>query len=180
MSRIGKVPVEIPDGVKVDLKGGVLTVKGGKASLSRSIPEAVTLTLEKDAIVVKPANDGRQGRAMHGLVRTLVNNMVVGVTAGFKKKLEINGVGYKVQSQGDYLLFNLGFSHPILFELPRGIKATVEKGTRITLEGVSKEEVGQTAATIRSFRPPEPYKGKGIRYAGEYVRIKVGKAGAAA
>ena len=177
MSRIGKLPVPIPKGVKIEWKDDLFTVEGPKGRLARGLPPDVVVELKNDTVDVQRKGEGRRARAMHGLARTLINNMVAGVTSGFQKGLEIVGVGYRVEQKGKYLLFSLGYSHPILFELPEGITAAVTQNTRITLSGVDKEVVGQTAATIRGFRPPEPYKGKGIRYAGEEIRTKVGKSG---
>ncbi|MBN1945021.1 MAG: 50S ribosomal protein L6 [Bradymonadales bacterium] len=177
MSRIGKLPIAIPPTVKVGIEAGIISVEGPRGKLSRDVPPEVKISLAQDALVVERLNEGRRARAMHGLARTLVNNMVNGVTKGFTKVLEIVGVGYRVEQKGGFLLFHLGYSHPILYELPLGIKATVEQNTKITLSGSDREVLGQAAATIRAFRPPEPYKGKGIRYAGEAIRSKVGKSG---
>jgi large subunit ribosomal protein L6 len=179
MSRIGKLPVPIPPKVKVAKKGEVLSVEGPRGKLSRALPSGVEVILDQDHVRVERRGDDRRSRSLHGLVRTLINNMVVGVTDGFSRKLEIVGVGYRAERQGDYLWFNLGYSHPILYELPVGVDATVEGTTKLTLTSNDKEALGKAAATIRSLRPPEPYKGKGIRYAGEVVRSKVGKAGVA-
>ena len=174
MSRIGKKPVPIPAGVTVTLKDSVLAVKGPKGELKRSLPEGVKVAVEKTAITVARESDEPPIRARHGLVRALLNNMVEGVTKGFERKLEINGVGYKAEVAGDKLNMSLGFSHPIAFPLPKGITAKVEKNL-LTLGGVDRELLGQTAAKVRSFRPPEPYKGKGVKYAGEYIFRKEGK-----
>jgi large subunit ribosomal protein L6 len=181
MSRIGKLPVTVPPKVKVDFTDGVLSVTGPKGSLSREIPDALELEISGEEIGVKRKDESRRSRSLHGLFRSLVANMVEGVTEGFKKVLVIHGVGYRADTieKGRYLWFTLGHSHPIMYELPEGVAANVEQSTRITLEGVDKELVGQTAATIRAFRPPEPYKGKGIRYENEVIRTKVGKAGVA-
>jgi large subunit ribosomal protein L6 len=178
MSRVGKLPIPIPKGVTVENKDRDVTVKGPKGVLSRTIHPKVIMNIEQDVIKVSPVDESRDARALWGLTRTLINNMVVGVTQGFTKGLEIVGVGYRVELKGQQLVFNLGYSHPIEFDLPKGISASVDKQNKVTLEGIDKELLGQTAATVRSFRKPEPYKGKGIRYAGEVVRRKVGKAGA--
>jgi large subunit ribosomal protein L6 len=178
MSRIGRRPVAIPSGVQVALKDGVLSVKGPKGELKRPLPTLVAVKVDKAAVTVTRENDEPQTRARHGLVRALVNNMVEGVTKGFERKLEINGVGYKAEVAGDKMTLALGYSHPIVYHLPKGISAKVEK-TLVTLTGSDRELLGQTAAKLRSFRPPEPYKGKGIKYLEEYIKRKVGKTGAA-
>jgi large subunit ribosomal protein L6 len=178
MSRIGKKPVEVPSGVQITLKDGTLAVKGPKGELKRAMPSLVQIKVEKSAVTVTRASDAQESRAQHGLVRALVQNMVDGVTKGFDRKLEINGVGYKAEVAGQKLTLALGYSHPIVFELPKGIAAKVEKN-QLTLSGSDRELLGQTAAKVRGFRPPEPYKGKGIKYAEEFIRRKVGKTGAA-
>ena len=178
MSRIGKQPIPLPDGVKVEIKDDKVTVKGPKGVLERPFVPLVMLETDGQSVVVKPTDDSRQARAFHGLFRTLVNNMVVGVSAGFSKQLELVGVGYKAELQGQALNLAVGYSHPVNFPLPQGIEATIDR-QRITLSGIDKEVVGQTAATIRALRPPEPYKGKGIKYSDEIIRRKAGKAGAA-
>jgi len=176
MSRIGKKPIMIPSGVKVALNGSTISVQGGMGTLSRTLNEWVKVNVEADKIVVLPA-DETAGTAMQGLARSLVANMVEGVTKGFAKVLEINGVGYRAELKGSILNLSLGYSHPIEYPLPQGITAEVEKQTKITVKGVDKELVGATAAKIRSFREPEPYKGKGIKYADEKILRKAGKAG---
>jgi large subunit ribosomal protein L6 len=178
MSRVGKRPIELPSGVKVNLRGSEIEVSGGKGTLTRELPPRVKVELSKDVIQVSPADGGREARALHGLARTLINNMVVGVSNGYTRQLEVNGVGYRADVKGNTLHLSLGYSHPIEFNLPKGIEASVDKKNRITLSGIDKELLGLTAAKIRDFRPVEPYKGKGIRYADEVVRRKVGKAGA--
>ncbi len=182
MSRIGKKPVPIPKGVDVRLEGGTVTAKGPKGTLSCDVPPGSTVELSKDELVVQPAGQSRQARASWGLCRSLLNNLVLGVSEGFSKSLMITGTGYRCEQKKidgrDWLQFALGFSHPILFEVPDGVSAETQKSGRIVLQSADKELLGQVAATIRSFRPPEPYKGKGIRYEGEHVRRKVGKAGA--
>ncbi len=178
MSRIGKKPVVVPAGVTVSLKDGNLVVKGAKGELKRTIPTLVTLQVEKTQITVARDGDDGASRARHGLVRALVSNMVEGVTKGFERKLEINGVGYKAEVAGTNLKMALGFSHPIDFPLPKGISAKVDKNI-IVLSGVDRELLGQTAAKVRAFRPPEPYKGKGVKYLEETIKRKVGKTGAA-
>jgi large subunit ribosomal protein L6 len=177
MSRVGKLPIDIPDGVSVDYKMPVLTVKGGKAVLSREIHPKVVLTVEDSTITVRPADDSVESRALWGTMRSLVNNMVVGVSQGFTRVLEVIGIGYRAEAQGDKLVLNLGFSSPVEFPLPPGISAEVDKQNRITLSGADKELLGLTAARIRALRKPEPYKGKGVKYAEETIQRKVGKAG---
>ncbi len=180
MSRIGKLPITVPDKVSVSLKGSAVTIKGPKGTLSRELPPSITVALDKGQVVVSPVDGTREARAFWGLGRSLLANMVQGVTQGFERKLLVEGVGYRVAARGTgWLHLTLGFSHPILYELPDGVTAEVEaKTNRVTLRGMDKEKVGLAAATIRGFRPPEPYKGKGVRYADEIVRRKVGKAGA--
>jgi large subunit ribosomal protein L6 len=178
MSRIGKKPIEVPKGVTVDVKGSAISVKGPKGSLSMELPPHVKVKAEGGGVVVERESEERQMGAYQGLTRALLNNMVLGVTRGFEKKMALEGVGYRVALQGTKLVFNLGYSSPVEFPLPKGIEAEVaEKGVAFTLKGVDKELLGQTAATIRGFRPPEPYKGKGIRYVDEKIRRKAGKAG---
>jgi large subunit ribosomal protein L6 len=179
MSRIGKLPVPVPTGVDVALDASVVTVKGPKGTLSHSVAEPITVAKAEDgALEVKRPNDERRSRALHGLTRTLIANMVTGVTEGYEKKLEIVGVGYRVLSKGPTQLeFQLGYSHSITFDAPDGITFTVETPTKLGVQGIDKQLVGETAANIRKLRKPEPYKGKGVRYAGEQVRRKVGKAG---
>lgn len=176
MSRIGKIPVEIPSGVEVNVNGQDISVKGPKGTLNLSIATPITAKVEGNEVVVTRANDERESRSLHGLTRTLVANMIEGVTKGYAKVLEIQGTGYRVTQKGAGLEFALGFSHPVSVEPPEGITFKVE-GNRITVEGISKEQVGEVAANIRKIRPPEPYKGKGVRYLGENIRRKVGKAG---
>ncbi|MFH1077207.1 MAG: 50S ribosomal protein L6 [Pseudomonadota bacterium] len=178
MSRTGKKPILIPEGTNVLYQDHVITVKGNKGELSRQIHPRVDILFEKNEARIKPLDSSNQARALHGLTRSLVNNMVVGVTKGFERTLEINGVGYRVDIKGDTLTLTLGYSHPILFKLPEGVKATVEKQTVVTLSGIDRELLGVVAAKIRGFRSVEPYKGKGIRYSGERVRRKAGKTGA--
>jgi large subunit ribosomal protein L6 len=178
MSRVGRKPVSIPGGVQVSLKDSIVAVKGPKGELKRSLPEGVQVQVDKTTITVARQSDEPDIRARHGLVRALINNMIEGVTKGFERKLEINGVGYKAEVAGDKLNLALGFSHPIAYQLPKGISAKVEKNL-LTLAGVDRELLGQTAAKVRSFRPPEPYKGKGVKYLEEVIKRKVGKTGAA-
>src|SRR5262249_2083129 len=178
MSRIGKKAVTIPSGVTVTLKEGQIAVKGPKGELKRQIPDLVTGKVEKAEVMVERGGDEPATRARHGLVRALVQNMVDGVTKGFERKLEINGVGYKAEVAGDKLNMTLGFSHPINYQLPKGVTAKVEKNV-VTLTSSDRELLGQTAAKVRSFRPPEPYKGKGVKYIEETIKRKVGKTGAA-
>ena len=175
MSRVGRQPIPVPSGVEIAISGTDIRVKGPKGSLERSIPVPITVRRDGDVLLVERPSDSRSHRSLHGLTRALVANMVVGVTEGFSRQLEIVGVGYRAAVQGDALNLELGFSHPIRYKLPKGIHANVERNVMITLDGIDKETLGETAATIRSFRPPEPYKGKGVRHFGEFVRRKVGK-----
>lgn len=177
MSRIGKLPVEVPKGVKVKYSDSIISVEGPKGSLSRTVMAGVSLDITEAAISVARNDDSNKSRAAHGLTRTLINNMVVGVTKGFERGLEISGVGYRAEAKGDILNLSLGYSHPINFQLPNGITVEVEKMTKLLVKGIDKEIVGQTAAKIRSFRGPEPYKGKGIRYSDETILRKAGKTG---
>jgi large subunit ribosomal protein L6 len=178
MSRIGKMPISVPSGVKIKLDNTLLTVTGGQGTLSRELPPRVRLEMDDKEIRVLPQDESRLSRAYWGLARTLVANMVTGVSTGFTRVMEIVGTGYKVEAKGNALVFNLGYSNPVEFSLPKGIKAEVlDKGTRFELKGFDKEQLGQLAANIRSIRPPDVYKGKGVRYAGEKLRKKMGKAG---
>ena len=178
MSRIGKAPITVPAGVDVKLDGRRISVTGPKGTLERQIPGTITVSQDGDTLTVERPNDENKVKAMHGLTRSLVNNMVIGVTEGFKKNLEIVGVGYRAEAQGpNALRLNLGFSHPVNVNAPEGITFEVPVPTQIVVNGIDKEVVGQVAADIRSIRKPEPYKGKGVRYAGERVLRKAGKAG---
>ncbi|MCI8342493.1 MAG: 50S ribosomal protein L6 [Firmicutes bacterium] len=178
MSRIGKLPVVIPAGVELKLEeGNLLTVKGPKGTLQRKLAEDMNIAIEEGQIVVTRPSDLKRHRALHGLTRTLIFNMVEGVTKGYEKVLEINGVGYRAAKQGKKLTLTLGYSHPVEMTDPEGIETVVEGQNKITVKGIDKEKVGQFAAEIRTKRPPEPYKGKGIKYADEYIRRKVGKTG---
>ena len=178
MSRIGKLPVAVPSGVDVAIDGAHVTVKGPKGTLSHTVAAPIVVEKGDGVLDVKRPDDERQSRALHGLTRTLVNNMVVGVTEGYEKKLEIVGVGYRVMLKSPTQLeFALGFSHPVVINAPEGITFSVESNTKFTVYGIDKQAVGEVAANIRKLRKPEPYKGKGVRYAGERVRRKVGKAG---
>jgi large subunit ribosomal protein L6 len=178
MSRIGKTPVAVPAGVDVTLSAGAITVKGPKGTLSRTLPAQITVTQADGELTFTRPDDERENRALHGLVRSLVNNMVVGVTDGFKKELEIVGVGYRAEAQGpNAIRLALGFSHPVNVKAPDGITFEVPVPTQVVVSGIDKEVVGQVAANIRSIRKPEPYKGKGVRYQGERVLRKAGKAG---
>jgi large subunit ribosomal protein L6 len=180
MSRIGKLPVAVPFGVDVKLAGTVVEVKGPKGELSQPIlANVVDVKLEDGKVIVERRGDAKSHRSAHGLTRTLIANMVEGVSKGFRKSLEIQGVGFRVAKAGEKLNLSLGFSHPVVFEPPAGIALSVEGQNKIHVEGIDKQKVGQVAAEIRGLRPPEPYKGKGIRYAGEIVRKKLGKAGKA-
>jgi large subunit ribosomal protein L6 len=178
MSRIGKLPIEVPSGVDVAIDEQLVTVKGPKGTLSHQVAAPITVERSDGVLEVKRPDDERVSRSLHGLTRTLINNMVVGVTDGYEKRLEIVGVGYRVLSKGPTQLeFQLGYSHSITFNAPEGITFAVEGPTRLGVQGIDKQLVGETAAKIRKLRKPEPYKGKGVRYAGEQVRKKVGKAG---
>lgn len=177
MSRIGKLPIEIPKGVKINFVDSVLTVQGPNGNLSRQIMPCVTLNINETSLEVTRNDEASSSRAAHGLTRTLINNMVTGVTKGFQTDLEINGVGYRAEVKGKELVLSLGFSHPVNFPIPEGIVIEVEKMTKLSVKGFDKEMVGQTAAKIRSFRGPEPYKGKGIKYANETILRKAGKTG---
>ena len=179
MSRIGRAPIEIPSGVKVTVsEDNLVSVKGPKGELSRQINKDMKISIEGDNLTVTRPSDDKEHRSLHGLSRTLINNMVVGVSQGYSKTLEISGVGYRAQKQGSNLNLSLGFSHPVIVEPPKGIAFEVPSATSIIVSGIDKEIVGQIAAEIRAHRGPEPYKGKGIRYAGEHIRRKEGKAGA--
>jgi large subunit ribosomal protein L6 len=178
MSRIGKLPITVPSGVDVSISGRTVTVKGPKGTLSHTVIEPITVERDDDGtVLVKRPDDERKTKAYHGLSRTLVNNLVVGVTNGYEKKLEIHGVGYRVALKGGNLEFALGFSHPVVIEAPEGITFTVESPTRFSVSGIDKQLVGEISANIRKLRKPDPYKGKGVRYAGETIRRKVGKTG---
>lgn len=178
MSRIGKKPIAVPAGVEVKIDGHTVTVKGPKGTLTRTLSDIIDLSMEDGQIICTRPNDEIKSRSLHGLTRTLIHNMVVGVTEGFTKKLEIQGVGYNAQMQGQNLKLALGFSHPVIITPPEGITIKTPSSVVIEVSGADKEKVGQIAAEIRSWREPEPYKGKGIRYSGEYVRRKAGKTGA--
>ncbi len=177
MSRIGKRPIPVPAKVTVVLDGSKVTVTGPKGTLNRVLPEKVKIEQENDIVQVYPVDASRAARQRHGLSRTLVANMVEGVSKGFEKRLEIQGVGYRAQAQGSKLTLNVGYSKPVEMTMPQGIQVAVEKNLELIVSGIDKELVGNTAATIRAVRPPEPYKGKGIRYSGEVVRRKAGKTG---
>ncbi|EOD64326.1 50S ribosomal protein L6 [Amycolatopsis vancoresmycina] len=178
MSRIGKLPVAVPSGVEVTIDGQLIKVKGPKGTLEHTVAEPITVERDEDGtLLVKRPDDERTSKALHGLTRTLVNNLVVGVTAGYEKKMEIHGVGYRVQAKGADLEFALGYSHPVKIEAPEGITFKVETPTRFSVSGIDKQKVGQISAVIRKLRRPDPYKGKGLRYEGEKIRRKVGKTG---
>ena len=177
MSRIGRSPIPVPGGVDVQIDGRKITVRGPKGELSHTVAAPIEIQLENGTITVTRPNDQNTVRALHGLTRALINNMVVGVTDGYRKTLEIVGVGYRVQAKGKDLEFSLGYSHPILVEAPDGITFNVERPTVFSVEGIDKQKVGEIAANIRKLRKPDPYKGKGVRYQGEQIRRKVGKAG---
>lgn len=175
MSRIGKKVIPLPQGVKVAVETPVVKVSGPKGNLTQTINQNVSLTVEKDKIIIHVPEGGKDGKALHGLTRTLIANMIKGVSEGFERVLEINGVGYRAELQGNTLSFSLGFSHPVRFPLPEGIKAEVERQVRIILKGSDRNLLGMTAAKIRNLRPPEPYGGKGIKYAEEVIHRKAGK-----
>ena len=178
MSRIGRMPISIPAGVDVKIEAGnLVTVKGPKGTLTQQLHPAMTITQEGDVIHVTRPNDAKENRALHGLTRSLLHNMVVGVTDGFKKELDVNGVGYRVAKEGKKLVMNLGFSHQVTMEEPEGIAIDVPNPNKIIISGASKQQVGQFAAEVREKRPPEPYKGKGIKYTDEVIRRKEGKTG---
>ena len=178
MSRIGKQPITVPAGVEVVIDGSTVTAQGPKGTLSHILPEPITVQRAEDGtLVVQRPDDERRSKALHGLSRTLVNNMVLGVSQGYEKRMEIHGVGYRVVAKGSDLEFSLGYSHPVPVKAPEGISFTVDSPTRFSVAGIDKQAVGEVAATIRKLRRPDPYKGKGVRYAGEKVRRKVGKTG---
>jgi large subunit ribosomal protein L6 len=177
MSRIGRLPVAIPSGVEINVEGQTVKVKGPKGELAHTVAQPIKVEKSDGEVQVSRPNDERESRSLHGLTRSLINNMVLGVTEGYVKKLEIHGTGYRVQNKGGSLEFALGYSHSITVEPPQGITFTVENPTRFQVEGIDKQLVGEVAANIRKLRKPDPYKGKGVRYAGEHIRRKVGKAG---
>ena len=177
MSRIGRLPISVPAGVEVTVDGSVVRVKGSKGELAETISAPITVSLEDNVITVSRPDDERESRSLHGLSRTLIDNMIKGVSEGYSKKLEIVGTGYRVMAKGADLEFALGYSHPISVKAPEGITFTVEGNNKLTVSGINKQQVGQVAANIRGLRAPDPYKGKGVRYAGEQIRRKVGKAG---
>ena len=176
MSRIGKMPIPVPAGVEVKIDGHTVTVKGKLGELNETFNEYVNIAVEGDEVIVARVDDSREARSMHGLTRTLIHNMVVGVSEGYERKLEIVGVGYRALLKGTNLELSLGYSHPVIIEPEEGITFEAPEATKITVKGISKQRVGQVAAEIRAWRKPEPYKGKGIRYEGEHVRRKLGKA----
>jgi large subunit ribosomal protein L6 len=177
MSRIGKLPIPVPAGVNVSVVQNHVTVKGPRGQLERALPAQIAISQEAGQVLCKRPSDGREHRSLHGLTRTLVANMVTGVSTGFRKDLELVGVGYRAQKQGDELVLTLGFSHPVRFRPPEGVQVEVADPTHFAITGNSKEQVGQVAADLRRLRPPEPYKGKGVMYRGERVRRKPGKSG---
>lgn len=175
MSRVGNKPIPVPSGVKVSLADNIVSVEGPKAKLSKPLPPLVELKIDDDLLTLTRVEETKRGKSMHGLARSLINGMVIGVTEGFKKDLEIIGVGYRAQVGGNKLTLNLGYSHPVEYTVPEGITVSVADNTKLSIEGADKQVVGEVAATIRKFRKPEPYKGKGIRYVGEYIVMKEGK-----
>ena len=177
MSRIGKMPIAVPQKVQVEITGSTITVKGPKGVLSREIPRSMVVEVTGGELTVKRVSDTQEHRALHGLTRTLIQNMIIGVTEGFTRALELVGVGYRANLQGNRLTLNVGLSHPVVFEAEENIEFEVPNPNQVIVKGIDKQQVGNLAAVIRKVHPPEPYKGKGIRYAGEHVRRKVGKAG---
>jgi large subunit ribosomal protein L6 len=177
MSRIGRLPITVPAGVEVNIDGANVSVKGPKGELSHVVASPISVSLEEGTVSVTRPTDDRVARSLHGLTRTLIDNMIIGVTQGYSKGLEIHGTGYRVQAKGSDLEFALGYSHPVNVSAPEGITFTVEGANKLTVSGISKQQVGEVAANIRKLRKPDPYKGKGVRYAGEVIRRKVGKAG---
>ena len=178
MSRIGKLPIPLQGGVNVKVDAGVVTVAGPKGTLTQPLADGISAELQDDRLVLKRKDDSKKQKALHGLMRALLANAVTGVAKGFSRDLEIQGVGYRAQLSGPTVTFNLGYTHPVDFPVPQGIQITVDKQTKVTVAGIDRQQVGQVAAEIRSLRPPDVYKGKGIRYVGEVVRKKAGKAGA--
>jgi large subunit ribosomal protein L6 len=177
MSRIGRLPISVPAGVEVKVEDNLVSVKGPKGSLQHEVASPIMVALEENTVTVTRPNDERNSRSLHGLTRTLIDNLIIGVTKGYEKKLEIVGTGYRVVAKGANLEFALGFSHPVVIEAPEGITLAVESPTKLSVSGIDKQQVGEVAANIRKLRKPDPYKGKGVRYAGEIIRRKVGKAG---
>lgn len=177
MSRIGRMPIDIPGGVEVKIDGQAVTVTGPKGELSLTVASPIEVAIEENQVVVTRPDDERNSRSLHGLTRTLIANQIIGVTQGYSKGLEVVGTGYRVQAKGEGVEFSLGFSHPVTVNPPAGITFTVEGNNKLTVSGIDKQAVGEVAANIRKIRKPEPYKGKGVRYAGEVVRRKAGKAG---
>ena len=177
MSRIGRLPISVPAGVEVSVDGSVVQVKGPKGELTHTVAAPITVVVEDGTVQVSRPNDERESRSLHGLTRSLIANMIQGVSEGYTKQLEIVGTGYRVQAKGANLEFALGYSHPVPFNAPDGITLSVEGNNKVTVSGIDKQQVGQVAAKIRSLRLPDPYKGKGVRYAGEQIRRKAGKAG---
>ena len=177
MSRIGRLPITVPAGVELKIDGDFVSVKGAKGELTHTVASPIAVVLEENIVTVSRPNDERDSRSLHGLTRTLIENMIIGVTAGYEKKLEIHGTGYRVALKGSTLEFALGFSHPVVVEAPEGITFAIDGNTKITVSGINKQQVGEVSANIRKLRKPDPYKGKGVRYAGEIIRRKVGKAG---
>ena len=177
MSRIGKAPITVPSGVDVAVEGQQVTIKGPRGTLSHTVDRPIAVVVDDGVLSVTRPDDERENRALHGLSRSLLNNLVLGVSQGYERKLEIHGVGYRVQLQGTTLVFALGYSHPVRVEAPEGITFSVESPTRFSVAGIDKQQVGQVSANIRRLRRPDPYKGKGVRYAGEQIRRKVGKTG---
>ncbi len=177
MSRIGNLPISLPDGVTVDIKSNMIVVKGPKGELSQDIDSSISVNQDGNFLILSRSNDSKQSKSYHGLYRSLISNMVEGVSKGFSKNLEIQGVGYRAELKDNYLILNLGYSSPVWYEIEDGIDIKLDGQTKIIISGISKERVGQVSSEIRSIRAPEPYKGKGIRYSDEYVRRKVGKSG---
>ena len=175
MSRVGRLPIEVPNNLKVNITDGKIEISNGKDSLLLDIPSVIDVKFKNNTITVSRKEETKEAKALHGTIRALINNMVIGLTKGFTKNLELVGIGYKAEVKGNELVLNLGYSHPVIYKIPEGINIKVEKNTKVIVSGIDKQKVGQVAAEIRAFRKPEPYKGKGIRYEGEYIMMKAGK-----
>ncbi len=175
MSRVGRLPIEVTNNLKVNITDGKIEISNGKDSLLLDIPSVIDVKFKNNTITVSRKEETKEAKALHGTIRALINNMVIGLTKGFTKNLELVGIGYKAEVKGNELVLNLGYSHPVIYKIPEGINIKVEKNTKVIVSGIDKQKVGQVAAEIRAFRKPEPYKGKGIRYEGEYIMMKAGK-----
>jgi len=175
VSRVGRLPIEVTNNLKVNITDGKIEISNGKDSLLLDIPSVIDVKFKNNTITVSRKEETKEAKALHGTIRALINNMVIGLTKGFTKNLELVGIGYKAEVKGNELVLNLGYSHPVIYKIPEGINIKVEKNTKVIVSGIDKQKVGQVAAEIRAFRKPEPYKGKGIRYEGEYIMMKAGK-----